>query len=88
MKANMEARKDDTPESKERRARLREAIAYKAYKLSLGGKDAPVIDGMTGDERFFLNYAQSHREKTSKCTVSSARSQVRTRLISCPACPG
>ena len=40
------------------------AIAYKAYKLSLGGKDAPVIDGMTGDERFFLNYAQSHREKT------------------------
>jgi predicted metalloendopeptidase len=40
------------------------AIAYKAYKLSLGGKDAPVIEGMTGDERFFLNYAQSHREKT------------------------
>ena len=40
------------------------AIAYKAYKLSLGGKDAPVIDGMTGDERFFLNYAQAHREKT------------------------
>jgi len=40
------------------------AIAYKAYKLSLGGKDAPVIDGLTGDERFFLNYAQAHREKT------------------------
>jgi predicted metalloendopeptidase len=40
------------------------AIAYKAYKISLGGKDAPVIDGLTGDERFFLNYAQAHREKT------------------------
>jgi predicted metalloendopeptidase len=40
------------------------AIAYKAYKLSLGGKEAPVIDGLTGDQRFFLNYAQSHREKT------------------------
>jgi len=38
-------------------------IAYKAYKLSLGGKEAPVIDGMTGNERFFLNYAQSHRDK-------------------------
>jgi predicted metalloendopeptidase len=40
------------------------AIAYKAYKLSLGGKEAPVIDGLTGDQRFFLNYAQAHREKT------------------------
>ena len=40
------------------------AIAYKAYKLSLGGKEPPVIDGLTGDQRFFLNYAQSHREKT------------------------
>ncbi len=39
------------------------AIAYKAYKLSLGGKEAPVIDGMTGDERFFLNMAQHQREK-------------------------
>ena len=39
------------------------AIAYKAYRLSLGGKEAPVIDGLTGDERFFMNYAQSHRDK-------------------------
>ncbi len=35
------------------------AIAYDAYKLSLGGKQAPVIDGLTGDQRFFLAYAQS-----------------------------
>jgi putative endopeptidase len=40
------------------------AIAYKAYRLSLGGKEAPVIDGMTGDERFFLSYAQGSRDKT------------------------
>jgi putative endopeptidase len=32
-------------------------IAYDAYKLSLGGQDAPVIDGLTGDQRFFLAYA-------------------------------
>ncbi len=35
------------------------AIAYKAYRLSLNGKDAPVIDGLTGDQRFFLGFAQS-----------------------------
>ncbi len=29
-------------------------IAYDAYKASLGGKEAPVIDGLTGDQRFFL----------------------------------
>jgi putative endopeptidase len=39
------------------------AIAYKAYRLSLGGKEAPVIDGMTGDQRFFLSYAQGWRNK-------------------------
>jgi predicted metalloendopeptidase len=34
------------------------AMAYEAYKLSLGGKEAPVIDGLTGDQRFFLAWAQ------------------------------
>ena len=38
-------------------------IAYDAWKLSLGGKPAPVIDGMTGDQRFFLGYAQAWRGK-------------------------
>jgi predicted metalloendopeptidase len=38
-------------------------IAYEAYKLSLGGREAPVIDGLTGDQRFFLAYAQSWRTK-------------------------
>ena len=39
------------------------SIAYKAYKLSLDGKEAPVIDGLTGDQRFFLGYAQVWRSK-------------------------
>ena len=39
------------------------AAAYDAWKTSLGGKPSPVIDGMTGDQRFFLAYAQSHRGK-------------------------
>ena len=36
-------------------------IAYNAYKLSLHGKDAPVLDGLTGDQRFFLGWAQVWR---------------------------
>ena len=36
-------------------------VAYEAYKMSLGGKPAPVIDGLTGDQRFFLAYAQAWR---------------------------
>jgi len=36
-------------------------IAYEAYKLSLGGKEAPVIDGYTGDQRFFMAWAQVWR---------------------------
>ncbi|MGH8227898.1 MAG: M13 family metallopeptidase [Steroidobacteraceae bacterium] len=37
--------------------------AYRAYHLSLGGQPAPVIDGRTGDQRFFLAYAQAWRAK-------------------------
>ena len=32
--------------------------AYDAYHASLGGKEAPVIDGTTGDQRFYLAWAQ------------------------------
>ena len=39
------------------------SMAYTAYKLSLGGKEAPVIDGLTGDQRFFLAWAQVWRAK-------------------------
>ena len=37
--------------------------AYVAYHKSLGGKPAPVIDGLSGDQRFFLAYAQAWRSK-------------------------
>ena len=39
------------------------SIAYKAYKLSLAGKPSPVIDGITGDQRFFMGWAQAWRAK-------------------------
>lgn len=34
------------------------AVAYKAYQMSLNGRAAPVIDGLTGDQRFFMGWAQ------------------------------
>ena len=34
-------------------------IAWKAYQASLAGKPAPVINGMTGAQRFYVSYAQS-----------------------------
>jgi putative endopeptidase len=39
------------------------SLAYRAYQLSLGGKEAPVIDGYTGDQRFFMAWAQVWRSK-------------------------
>ncbi|HEV2650078.1 MAG TPA: M13 family metallopeptidase [Rhizomicrobium sp.] len=38
-------------------------IALKAYHISLDGKPAPVLDGYTGDQRFFLSFAQIWRSK-------------------------
>ncbi|HUA80441.1 MAG TPA: M13 family metallopeptidase [Dyella sp.] len=37
--------------------------SYAAYHASLGGKPAPVIDGLTGDQRFFLAFGQAWRYK-------------------------
>jgi len=37
------------------------AVAYKAYQLSLNGEEAPVIDGFTGDQRFFMGWGQVWR---------------------------
>jgi len=55
-------------------------IANKAYHLSLGGKPAPVLDGYTGDQRFFLAFAQSWRSKVKDETT-------RQRLLSNPHSP-
>ncbi len=39
------------------------SAAYDAYRLSLGGKPAPVVSGMSGDQQFFVSFAQSWRGK-------------------------
>jgi putative endopeptidase len=39
-------------------------IAWKAYLLSLGGEQPPVVDGLTGAERFFLSWAQAWQQKS------------------------
>jgi putative endopeptidase len=45
------------------------AAAYDAYRMSLGGKEAPVIGGLSGDQRFFLAYAQAWRNKMRDATL-------------------
>ena len=40
------------------------SAAYDAYKLSLHGKPAPVVQGMSGDQQFFVSFAQGWRTKT------------------------
>ena len=40
------------------------SMAYTAYRMSLGGKEAPVLEGLTGDQRFFLAWAQIWKSKT------------------------
>ena len=55
-------------------------IARKAYHLSLGGKAAPVLDGLTGDQRFYIAYAQGWRSKMKD-------EAVRQRVLSNPHSP-
>ncbi len=38
-------------------------VAYDAYRMALGGRPAPVLDGLTGDQRFYLGWAQIWRRK-------------------------
>jgi predicted metalloendopeptidase len=38
-------------------------LAYRAYRRSLNGEEAPIIDGLTGDQRFFYGWAQAWRSK-------------------------
>jgi predicted metalloendopeptidase len=56
-------------------------IAYGAYRKSLGGKEAPVIDGLTGDQRFFLGWATIWRTKMTDQLL-------RMVLLSNPHSPG
>jgi len=49
--------------------------AYDAYHASLNGREAPVIGGLTGDQRFFLAFAQAHRAKAREAAM---RGQIAT----------
>ncbi|MGH7703234.1 MAG: M13 family metallopeptidase, partial [Gemmatimonadales bacterium] len=51
------------------------AASYDAYRMALGGKPAPVVDGFTGDQQFFLSFAQSWRGKDRE---PSLRNQILT----------
>ena len=55
------------------------AAAYDAYHASLGGRPAPVIDGLTGDQRFFLGYAQSRREQHPRGDLAQPHRRRRPR---------
>jgi putative endopeptidase len=39
------------------------AIAHRAWKISLRGRPSPILDGLTGDQRFFMGWAQAWRAK-------------------------
>src|SRR4051812_2106710 len=39
------------------------SIAYAAYRIALDGAEAPVLDGLTGEQRFFISWAQGWRGK-------------------------
>jgi len=55
------------------------AVAYRAYRISLNGKEAPVIGGYTGDQRFFLGFGQIWRFKSRE---ESLRNQLLTDVHS------
>ena len=64
-------------------------IAINAYHISLGGKAAPVIDGLTGDQRLYLAYAQYYRAKMREgfqrqLVLSDPHSPVEFRTIGAP----
>ncbi|MEO1576959.1 MAG: M13-type metalloendopeptidase, partial [Pseudomonadota bacterium] len=55
-------------------------MAYKAYKLSLDGQEAPTIGGYTGDQRFFMGWAQVWRRLYRE-------DELRNRLVTDPHSP-
>ena len=55
-------------------------VAYQAYQRSLGGKPAPTLEGLTGDQRFFLAYAQAWQTKIRD-------GELRARVLSDPHSP-
>ena len=65
---------------REHRRSGRVTIAHYAYQKSLAGKESPVIDGFTGEQRFFLGWAQVWARKYRD-------DELRRRLITDPHSP-
>jgi putative endopeptidase len=57
------------------------SVALAAYNLSLAGKPAPVLAGLSGEQRFFLSYAQVWRTRSRE---ERLRNQVLTDSHSPP----
>ncbi len=56
------------------------SMAYRAYQLHLDGQDAPILNGLTGDQRFFIGWAQVWR-------FMSREDALRQRLVRGPHSP-
>ncbi len=56
------------------------SMAYRAYRMSLNGQEPPVIDGFTGDQRFFMAWAQVWR-------AAEREASARQRLLTDPHSP-
>jgi putative endopeptidase len=56
------------------------SVALEAYRISLGGRSAPVLDGLTGEQRFFLGWAQAFRNLTREA-------RLRNQVVSDPHSP-
>ena len=56
------------------------SVAYKAYRLALGERTAPVLDGFTGDQRFFIGWGQVWARKYRD-------DEMRKRLLTDPHSP-
>ena len=72
MKANMAARKDDTPEARERRRKLRESIAFKAYEFDAHGVEMNQF------------YAPSDRDRQQRRTALRSDPELVYQPSSCP----
>jgi putative endopeptidase len=56
------------------------SVAYDAYKTAMAGKEVPVLDGFTGDQRFYLGWAQVWRRNYREANL-------RQRLLTDPHSP-
>ena len=60
------------------------SMALDAYHASLNGKAAPILNGLSGDQRFFLGWAQmwagkTRSEELRRLTLSNAHSDRKSR---------